>query len=313
VVGSSSGFADPILAPTGSGASIHVRMADYWGPSDQEDLLDGSIQVPTVSLSEWPDPFFHTDLDSIELLDPTQLRRVVTLAGACGYYLAQMSSADLPLLIVNALGKASARTGKELGRATQMVLSAGGSDRPEKCREATNLITQAWRRERAALRSLVAVDRSLDVSSPLAKAIERLEQEEEDALRMLQAVAGRAGTGLPEPMVLCASSRHDPDWAAWIPQRNPEIRGPINLHRHQYGQWWLYERLGHLDFTKIPLALDGEYYPFEALNCANGERTIREIRDLVCAEFGPVPLEHFYSYFELLEKAGAIERRIARP
>lgn len=307
VAGQNTGFADPVLAPTGSKASFNVRVAEYWGPSDQEDLLDGSIRVPTVSFLEWPDPFFHTDMDDIELLDPTQLRRVIAMAGAFGYYLAQMSAADLPLLIVHALGKARARNGKELSRAAQMVQSAKGADLPEKYREAVNFLVQAGQREQEALRSLVAVDRRLGDYHFFLTAIDRLDQEQEDALRTLRALAAEkcAAQGI-DAETLSAPAPADPYWAEWKPQRVPEIRGPINLHRHQYGQWWLYERLGHLDFTSLPLALDGQYYPFEALNSADGERTVREIRDLVCAEYEPVPLEHFYSYFELLAKVGAI-------
>ena len=188
-----------------------------------------------------------------------------------------------------------------------MVQSAEGVDLRKKYREAVNLLVQAGQREQAALRSLVAVDQRLGDYDVFLTAIERLDQDEEDALKTLRALTAEkcAGQGI-DAETLSAPAPADPDWAVWKPQRVPEIRGPINLHRHQYGQWWLYERLGHLDFTSLPLALDGQYYPFEALNSADGERTVREIRDLVCAEYEPVPLEHFFSYFEVLAKAGAI-------
>ena len=94
-----------------------------------------------------------------------------------------------------------------------------------------------------------------------------------------------------------------------MPKRTPELRGPINLYRPSYGQWWLRERLGNLDFLRLPLLADGFYHPWETLNLVDGRRNVAEIRVVLSAEYGPVPIEHIFEYLEMLARAGALRWR----
>ena len=261
--------------------------------------MDGTLRVPTIALADWPDPFFHTDMDSIELADPTQMRRVITLAGSMGYYLSQLDPSDFPFVIANALSKARCRIARQLLRAIQTIHEATDNTLPDAYREALNFVEQSSRRECAALRSLTHVAHTRQQTELLDKGVDALAAEKHQALSELHAAALRKGAPLSPPP-------EDPPWAQWVPQRAPEIRGPINLGRPQYGQWWLFDRLGNLDFLNLALVGDGDYYPYETLNSVDGTRTVQEIRDLVSAEYDPVPLEHFYEYLCLLQKAGAI-------
>lgn len=51
----------------------------------------------------------------------------------------------------------------------------------------------------------------------------------------------------------------------------------------------------------------GEEYAYEVLNFADGKRNAQEIRDVVSAEYGPVPLELVVEYLKALEKIGIVE------
>jgi hypothetical protein len=48
---------------------------------------------------------------------------------------------------------------------------------------------------------------------------------------------------------------------------------------------------------------------YEALNFANGERTLSEIRDALSAEFAPVSLIDVTQYFRFLEELGVVVLR----
>ena len=52
----------------------------------------------------------------------------------------------------------------------------------------------------------------------------------------------------------------------------------------------------------------GSEYAYEALNLADGERSVGEIRDVLTATYGPVPLELVAGYLEFLEKIGILSR-----
>ena len=67
------------------------------------------------------------------------------------------------------------------------------------------------------------------------------------------------------------------------------------------------EKTGDEHFEKkVPLALRGEYVMYEALNFADGKKSILDIRDAVSAEFEPVPAAEVQQYFEFLEKLGVV-------
>ena len=51
---------------------------------------------------------------------------------------------------------------------------------------------------------------------------------------------------------------------------------------------------------------NGEVLAFEALNLADGKRTISDVRDTLSALYGPVPVPEVAEYFELLARAKAV-------
>ena len=53
----------------------------------------------------------------------------------------------------------------------------------------------------------------------------------------------------------------------------------------------------------------GQAYAYEVLNFVNGKRTAQEIRDLVSAEYGPVPLAMVVEYLRALQAGGVIIAR----
>jgi hypothetical protein len=50
----------------------------------------------------------------------------------------------------------------------------------------------------------------------------------------------------------------------------------------------------------------GGEYAYEILSLSDGHRTAREIRDIVSAEYGPVPLELVVEYLRALLAAGVL-------
>src|SRR5205814_2831110 len=95
--------------------------------------------------------------------------------------------------------------------------------------------------------------------------------------------------------------------ASVVPQRNPSIRGPVNLFRPEYGALWLAQQTGNPDFlTTVPLAARGQYVPYEALNFVDGKRSMLEIRDALSAEYGPIDAAELDQYFRFLAGVNVI-------
>ncbi|MFI6481240.1 DUF4910 domain-containing protein [Nonomuraea sp. NPDC050663] len=67
------------------------RATPFVGASDHSLLVDASVGCPTVTLGHWPDRFNHSAADTLDKLDPAELRRTATVAGACAAVLAGMA------------------------------------------------------------------------------------------------------------------------------------------------------------------------------------------------------------------------------
>lgn len=67
------------------------RATPFVGASDHSLLVDASIGCPAVSLGHWPDRFNHSAADTLDKLDPAELRRTATVAAAVAAVLAGLA------------------------------------------------------------------------------------------------------------------------------------------------------------------------------------------------------------------------------
>jgi hypothetical protein len=94
---------------------------------------------------------------------------------------------------------------------------------------------------------------------------------------------------------------------ALVFQRTPQATGPMTLFVG-------YDYFADHYKGKPPRLIDyqglrggGGEYIYETLNLVNGKRNARDIRDLVSAEYGPVPLDVIVEYLRALEQAGVVK------
>lgn len=58
------------------------RSTPFVGASDHAILADRAVGVPAVQIGHWPDRFNHSSADTIDKIDPQELRRAATIAAA---------------------------------------------------------------------------------------------------------------------------------------------------------------------------------------------------------------------------------------
>ncbi len=288
----SEGFLDPTFDPLGSRSDYRYNIERFWGPSDHEDAVEASIGIPAILLGDFPDVFLGTQLDTPEVVDPTQMRRGVIVAAASAYAIASATAADLTAYIDNALARAKARLAESELRVHSMLRNGQLS---KTSGDAQTFLHLDNAREAQALQSLTELVGEAGDKEELSSALASLREEEKLATKRLAAdsrgdtVASAPGEGK-------------------VPERNIAIRGPVNFYRPEYGRWWLTEKTGDEQFdSKIPLARRGHYVMYEALNFVDGKRTVAEIRDLVSDEFEPIPFEEFNNYFDFLASVGVVK------
>ena len=77
---------------------------NFSGGSDHVFYSDPTINIPCCMLGQWPDRFYHTSGDTLEVIDPAVLKFSSMVAASFTYMLATLSAKDLPA-IINEMGK----------------------------------------------------------------------------------------------------------------------------------------------------------------------------------------------------------------
>jgi len=304
-----SPMADPTFAPTGTRAEMRYTVEQFWGPSDHEDMDEALIAIPSV---EYGHPLHYSTPgeDNITGVDPTQMRRSVTIVAATAYYMATADAANVPRLASFIAGKAQARMASEARRALDTL--AAGNDIQVQYREALNIIHQSHEHELKTVETLRQLGESAESRAAITRArkqIDNVYAADEATFKetAAQVAAGRKVT-LMDPKPTEAESR----LTSILVKRNDAIRGPVNLFRPEYGAIWLAEKTGDVNFaSKLKIASMGRFTGFEALNFVDGKRNLLEIRDMVSAEYGPMPPDVIEEYFKFLERVGVVS--IAQP
>lgn len=299
------GFLDPLFAPTGSREQFHYSIEPFWGPSDHEDAQ--TLGVSAILLNDFPDVFLGTQEDTPRAGDPTQMRRGVVIAASAAYFLASAGANDVPALLHNAVTKSEIRLADDESKAFAYLDSATRDTLPQARQDAANVIRQGFARESANINSLGRLAGENEVRPQAETFLANLQSEEQALLNQIDSYAGSRASKFGIPSEKLGPNNPDAKYRDTVPERDPSMRGPLNFFRPEYGRWWLIEKTGNEHFEKgVPLSQRGEYVAYEALNFANGKRSILEIRDAVSAEFEPIPVAEVAQFFEFLQKLGVV-------
>jgi aminopeptidase-like protein len=275
----------------------------YSGGSDHVVFNDGALAVPAVMLNRG-DTFHHTSLDTMDKVDPTELRRSCFIALGSVYYLAAAGDnealATARLVARNGLGRLA---GDYYDASAGLREAATADALYAAYRQVLNVAAFAVRRESQALLSTQALAANAAAQREIAGLKVHLEtlglefpKEARDAYARLSAALG----ALPRRLETTEDERRQ---SLVVPVRAADFIGPLQMD-------YLVEKLGPEALKDIQLRGNAAY---EALNFADGRRSVYEIARAVSAEFSPVDVSSVAGFFALLEKAGLVELQTALP
>ncbi|HKU16320.1 MAG TPA: M28 family peptidase [Steroidobacteraceae bacterium] len=268
----------PMIAAGGDKQALLAQLKEFDAGSDHVVFTDSSFRIPAIYMNDWPDRYIHTNGDLPENIDATKLQRAGFIGAASGWFLANLSADDLPAV--------SALLEHQSLRRTAVMLERRSGLPPV---EQGVLETSHMAYERGVLDSM---ERWLAVPDATRAARERF-------LGQLAAMSTSARV----------SAGREPPGVVYV--RNAEPKGPMTVFGYDY----LVDRLGAERAAALALTEysglrgGGGEYAVEALNFVDGRRSVRDIRDALSAEFGPVPLEHVAAYLEALETIKVLRRR----
>ena len=267
----------PLFAPEGGKEPLLAEMVELSLGSDHQVYADSSFGIPAIYLNDWPDRYIHTNLDTPANVDPTKLKRAAFIGAARAYFLADVTKDKAPAILRVVQANSLRRTATMLARRGDLI--------PE---EAANLTRFHMAHERALIDSM---DRFFRI--PAATRI--------DSFNFLNNMERMVG-GLAPASVAHGDGR-------LVFKRNPKIKGTMSAFGYDYfTDHYGAEKERSVRLLEFQgLRGGGGDYSYEVLNLVDGKRTAQEIRDVVSAVYGPVPVEIVVEYLRALESIRVVE------
>jgi hypothetical protein len=268
-----AGFATP-------GGSRDVFLGDMRAVelgSDHEVFQAAGWGVPMLYFHDWPDTTIHTNKDQPENLDATKLGRVTYLGAGIAYTLAALPDNEAARLLT------LARYDGEQELAQARLRMALGDDP----RDGALAVREALAMQRAKLRT---VAQRWPATAKVADA-----WADQLTTQTVSLPAASAGAG-----------------DARVPVRAAAIRGPLNVYYYDHFNATLAERklsAGSLPAMPELAEGDAELILYEAMNLADGKRSIAEIRDILTGRYAAVPQALIATHFDRLARAGIVSWR----
>jgi len=144
-------------------------------------------------------------------------------------------------------------------------------------------------------------DGALAVREATAQSVETLA-----SLRALWPAAAAAALAIEARLAASAPRvAPAPGGDARVPVRSAEVRGPLGVYYYDH----LEESEGGAGADVTGVAPIDERTAYEALNLADGARSIAEIRDVLTGRYGPVPMSELTAWFDRLARKGVVGYR----
>ena len=273
--------ARPLVAPEGGKEPLRAVLAPFSMGSDHQVYVDSSFATPSIYFNDWPDRYIHTNKDSAANIDPTKLKRAVVLGATIGYTLANLDESDAEDVV-------------EVIRERSLTRAADFLRRRSMLDPGDRLIAS-----RIFLESERAIFASIRKFFPLSKTAQSHADQHLAGLKLIVNLVGQ-----PAP------TRARTDAFQVVFGRAPEPRGPMSVFAYNY----LTDHLGEERASALRLLKHhglwgaGGEYAYEALNLADGARTVADIRDALTLEYGPVPADQVLEYLSALEEIGVVKR-----
>jgi len=297
-------FPVPIVEKNGSKQSFRYLMQRFSGGSDHGIFIESDADIPALSFMVWPDLWYHTDQDTPDKSDPTQLKRVAFI-GTCAA-LAVCSGSEETLMKLARATYAERRGSVEdaFSEAVSGISSRKAADGGKVYRNGLNGVTQAVRLTRASL------ERVRELAAGKANTLKFLDGLVEEASRLLPfyakqlksyyALASEIQGLKPEESKPGAD---DAAVAKMVPAKMTPVRlGEFFPFTELFDSFSADRNLQMLAFEKF-----GAQGLIEMFILIDGKRSLADIRDLLSFEFEAVESEEILKIAKALEKAKLIK------
>lgn len=299
-------FPRPMWEKNGSKDAFRYFTHQATGGSDHVCFNNAMVAVPGIEFFTWPDQWYHTDTDTPDKADPTEMKRVAFIGAATAWAAANCTDEMLPGLLDAVASFGFARVGKrELPAAYRSINAADAKTLAAAVNRAVNLAQFACGREAEAVTSIQDIYSGF---SPAGELVNNYKTQWEMYGKSLSSQILAYGRLRAEQLKVADPQLSAPDklekqYANVVPSLHPDVKGKeFSMESSDRYKKFL---------EKNPEALKGLNFDMGqrrfVLNYINGKRSVVKIRSSVGAETGrDVDFNALIRYLEFLKAVGWI-------
>lgn len=310
---------NPLYSPEGSRNLFSATLRPFRGASDEELVSTWPISIPSIYFYDSHLPPRHSQINFLEYIDRTNLRRVAYLGAIISYAFASVGEEVAPSLLNEILYRGKERLERELVKAKALIEESDRENVHQNFDKGKKFLFWGIKREEriaASLESLISKKKHLNL---LYSEYKRLFQEDSrafmDQLRKYYKLKCQSLNIKPLKRIPKA---RESSWEKMIPVYNPKMKGfPGCFRNYSY----FIDILGK-DFLEKYKGLSSAFWHRNkglemSFNLIDSKNTIADIHEAVQEELwsGDYPLspysslsfELLTSYFQLLKDAHVID------
>ncbi len=281
----------------GSKRPFLFRIAPFSGGSDHYIFNDGLIKVPSVMLGH-NDIFHHTNLDNMDKVDSSELRRACFIALGSAIYLANAEEREAINIARLVLQNGIARLTEDYYKSLELLLKSNTDKTKlyEAYKQVLNVIEHSLNREIEAVKSTLIFSKNINIKNMIKNFTQHLSLLANSFKKECEKLYKQFCKNLKIKPLKPKINVTEKKFSRIIPIRNKDIKGPIFSD-------YLELKLEQQELEKLKKIKIKGVIAYEAVNFINGKRSIYDIARAVSAEFGPINITELFEYFKLLEKA----------
>ncbi len=279
-----------LIAPDGSHQPFHYEIQKFDWRSDHTIFIDPTFSVPCPMLNHWPDAFYHSNLDTLDKIDTTQLQRVGFAVIMTLLTQAYAESDDAMFLATQVHANAHTRitqtTQHYVHEAIQAIAKTeSGALLARTLRKAMESIRQITRRESVALQSVkILSPHDSELHNFIDSLLEDLVQERQEEVRKLRQVEDLLSRSIGyAPLKRLVLRKKERKAKTMCPRR--KFQGPLYFAellrqtKPEDTEWLRTQQKDQPFFVEVLL---------ELTNFMDGHRSLYEILTALEAQFGEV-------------------------
>jgi aminopeptidase YwaD len=205
-----------IRTSTGNNAPFNYRLVPYISNSDHMVFLAAGI--PAMQFNHWPDNFYHSSADTVEMTDPTEGKRIGFVGAAAFYYLATAGPAEAKALA----WESSANGAKWIAEVARQSVRLIGGDKDSLAAHyaaAQNKVAGAYQRGRGGIESALRVASDPSVAATVKTLVTSLDAVRAAEAAKLEAVFKERALAAGVPAVLPPPSARAQELSLLVPKK----------------------------------------------------------------------------------------------